>query len=46
MPKITLVITGLHEVLGQDYGIKELYWEPFGNPLCCRTNNSNNNNNI
>ena len=36
MPKTTLVITGLHEVLGQVYGIEEPYWEPFGNPLCCR----------
>ena len=24
--KITLGITGLHEILGRDYGIEELYW--------------------
>ena len=28
MPKITLRITGLHEVLGRDYGIEEPYWGP------------------
>ena len=28
MPKITLGITGLHEILGRDYGIEEPYWEP------------------
>ena len=26
MPKITLEITGLHEILGRDYGIEEPYW--------------------
>ena len=26
MPKITLGITGLHEILGRDYGIEEPYW--------------------
>ena len=26
MPKITLGIVGLHEILGRDYGIEELYW--------------------
>ena len=26
MPNITLVITGLHEILGRDYGIEEPYW--------------------
>ena len=26
MPKITLEITGLHEILGRDYGIEESYW--------------------
>ena len=26
MPKITLRITGLHEILGRDYGIEEPYW--------------------
>ena len=26
MPKITLGNTGLHEILGRDYGIEELYW--------------------
>ena len=26
MPKITLGITGLHEILGRDYGIEELCW--------------------
>ena len=25
MPKITLGITGLHEILGRDYGIEEPY---------------------
>ena len=24
--KITLGITGLHEILGRDYGIEEPYW--------------------
>ena len=28
MPKITLGITGLHEILGQDYGSEECYWGP------------------
>ena len=28
MSKITLGITGLHEILGRDYGIKEPYWAP------------------
>ena len=28
MPKITLWTTGLHEILGRDYGIEEPYWEP------------------
>ena len=28
IPKITLEITGLHETLGRDYGIKESYWRP------------------
>ena len=28
MLKITLGITGLHEILGRDYGIEEPYWEP------------------
>ena len=26
MPKITIGITGLHEILGQDYKIEEPYW--------------------
>ena len=26
MPKITLGITGLHEILGRDYEIEELFW--------------------
>ena len=26
--KITLGITGLHEILGRDYGIEEPYWGP------------------
>ena len=26
MPKIILGITGLHEILGRDYGIEEPYW--------------------
>ena len=31
MPKITLGITGLYEILGRDYGIEEPYWDspPF-----------------
>ena len=29
MPKITLGITGLHEILGRDYGIEEPYCGPF-----------------
>ena len=28
IPKITLGITGLHEISGQDYGIEEPYWGP------------------
>ena len=28
MPKITLGITGLLEILGRDYGIEEPYWGP------------------
>ena len=28
MPKITLGITGLPEILGRDHGIEEHYWEP------------------
>ena len=28
MLKITLGITGLHEILGRDYGIEEPYWGP------------------
>ena len=28
MPKIALGITGLLEILGQDYGIEEPYWGP------------------
>ena len=28
MPKITLGITGLHKILGRDYGIEEPYWGP------------------
>ena len=28
MPKITHGITGLHEILGRDYGIEEPYWGP------------------
>ena len=27
-PKITLGITGLHEILGRDYGTEEPYWGP------------------
>ena len=26
VPKITLGITGLHKILGRDYGIEEFYW--------------------
>ena len=29
MPKITLGITGLLEILGRDYGIEKPYWEPL-----------------
>ena len=32
MPKIALGITGLHEILGRDYGIEEPYWGPSFNP--------------
>ena len=28
MPKITLGITGLHKILGRDYGIEEPHWGP------------------
>ena len=28
MPKITLGITELHEILSRDYGIEETYWGP------------------
>ena len=28
MPKITLGITGLLEILGRDYGIEKPYWGP------------------
>ena len=28
MPKITLKVTGLHEILGRDYGFEEPYWGP------------------
>ena len=28
MPKITLGITRLHEILGRYYGIEELFWVP------------------
>ena len=28
MPKITLGITGLHKILGRNYGIEEPYWGP------------------
>ena len=28
MPKITIGITGLPEILGRDQGIEERYWEP------------------
>ena len=33
MPKITLGIKGLHEILSRDYGIEEPYWEPSSNYL-------------
>ena len=29
MPKITLGITELHEILGGDYGSEEHYWGPL-----------------
>ena len=28
MPKIILQITGLHEILGRDYGTEKPYWGP------------------
>ena len=28
MPKITLGIAGLHEILSRDHGIEEPYWGP------------------
>ena len=28
MPKITIRITGLRQILGRDYTIEELCWEP------------------
>ena len=28
MPKVTLGITGLPEILGRDYGIEKPYWGP------------------
>ena len=28
MPKITLRITGVPEILGRDHGIEEPYWGP------------------
>ena len=28
MPKISLGIMGLHEILGPDYGIEKPYWGP------------------
>ena len=31
MPKITLGITGLQEVLGRDYGTQKPYWGPSEN---------------
>ena len=31
MPEITLGITGLHELLGRDYGIEEHFWGPLRN---------------
>ena len=31
MPKITLGITGLHEVLGRDYRSEKPYWAPSEN---------------
>ena len=30
MPKITLGITGLHEILGRDYRVGKPYWGPSG----------------
>ena len=29
MPKVTLGITGLPEILGRDYGIEKPYWGPL-----------------
>ena len=33
MPKVTLGITGLPEILGRDYGIEKPYWGPSGLPV-------------
>ena len=44
MPKITLRITGLHEILGRDYGIEEPYWEqgdPYATGAFCVQAQSN-----
>ena len=39
MPKITLVITGLHDILGRDYGIEDpLYNTSFMNKQTTTTN--------
>ena len=35
MPKITLGITGLHEVLGRGYWIEEPYWGPSFEAYLC-----------
>ena len=38
MPKITLQITGLYEILGRDYGIEEPYWgqgDPYSTGAFC-----------
>ena len=44
MPKITLGIKGLHEILGQDYGIEEPYWgqgDPYSAGAFCVQAQSN-----
>ena len=44
MPKITLRITGLHEILCQDYGIDEPYWgqgDPYSTGAFCVQAQSN-----
>ena len=41
MPKITLGITGLPEILGRDHGIEEHYWEPSVDTYCFENGEKN-----